>query len=213
MAVADGLAERALEAVRLLRARYPDARCELDHADPWQLLCATILSAQCTDARVNQVTPALFARYPGVEALAAADSAAVEEIVRSTGFFREKTRNLLEMSQDVVARYGGSVPTTLDELVTLRGVGRKTANVLIGVAFGGQAVVVDTHVRRISRLLGWTENTEPARIEQDLMDLLPADEWTPLAHRLIRHGREICVARRPRCADCALIALCPSAAP
>ncbi|MCC6729355.1 MAG: endonuclease III, partial [Chthonomonadales bacterium] len=183
------------------------------HADPWQLLCATILSAQCTDARVNQVTPALFARYPTAEALAAADAAAVEEVVRSTGFFREKARSLMEMSQDVVARYGGSVPRTLDELVTLRGVGRKTANVLIGVAFGGQAVVVDTHVRRISRLLGWTENTDPARIERDLMDLLPADEWTPLAHRLIRHGRETCVARRPRCAECTLLALCPSAAP
>jgi endonuclease-3 len=197
------------EILRRLKERYPDAECALKHESPWQLLCATILSAQCTDARVNMVTPHLFARFPTAAALAGADAAEVEEIVKSTGFFRQKTKSLIEMSQDVVAKFGGEVPRTLEELTTLRGVGRKTANVLIGVAFGGQGVVVDTHVRRLSNLLGWTSEEDPVKIEHELMALHPRNEWTGLAHTLIIHGRTLCVANRPKCADCPVNDLCP----
>src|SRR5438034_1038613 len=156
--------EKAAEVLRRLRERYPDAECALHHKNPWQLLCATILSAQCTDVRVNMVTPNLFAKYPRPEALASASPADVEKIIQSTGFFRQKTKSLISMSQDVVANHGGEIPETMDELTELRGVGRKTANVIIGVAFGGEGVVVDTHVRRISGRLGWTKNTDPVKI-------------------------------------------------
>ncbi len=201
--------ERAAEVLRILKGRYPDAECALTHEGAWQLLCATILSAQCTDARVNMVTPRLFARYPTVAALAESSAADVEEIVKSTGFFRQKTKSLIEMSQDVVARFGGEVPCALEDLITLRGVGRKTANVLIGVAFGGEGLVVDTHVRRISNLLGWTKQEDPVKIEQELMKLHPRQEWTNLAHVLIHHGRTICIARRPKCGECPVKSLCP----
>jgi endonuclease-3 len=195
--------------LRRLKERYPDAECALGHETAWQLLAATILSAQCTDARVNMVTPKLFARYPDAHAMAAANPADVEDIVKSTGFFRQKTKSLIEMSQDVVAKFGGEVPETLEELTTLRGVGRKTANVLIGVAFGGDGLVVDTHVKRIANLLGWTKEEDPVKIERELMKLHPRNEWTGLAHTLIHHGRAICIARRPKCAECPVNDLCP----
>jgi endonuclease III len=194
---------------QILDELFPIVGPPLAHETPFQLLVATILSAQCTDARVNMVTPHLFARFPTAAALAGADAAEVEEIVKSTGFFRQKTKSLIEMSQDVVAKFGGEVPRTLEELTTLRGVGRKTANVLIGVAFGGQGVVVDTHVRRLSNLLGWTSEEDPVKIEHELMALHPRNEWTGLAHTLIIHGRTLCVANRPKCADCPVNDLCP----
>ena len=205
--------ERAAEVLRRLRERYPDAGCALRHENPWQLLCATVLSAQCTDVRVNMVTPRLFARYPNPQALAGADPAELEKIIQSTGFFRQKARSLIALSQDIVAKYGGKVPETMEELTTLRGVGRKTANVLIGVAFGGEGVVVDTHVRRISRRLGWTQNEDPEKIEQDLMALHARNDWTPLAHILIHHGRTLCMARNPRCTECPVVDLCPEGIP
>src|SRR5579862_5868032 len=165
--------ERAAEVLRRLRERYPDAECALKHDNAWQLLCATILSAQSTDVRVNMVTPHLFARYPTPQLLAEANPEDVEEIVKSTGFFRQKTKSIIEMSRDLVDRYGGEVPDDMEELTTLRGVGRKTANVIIGVAFGGAGLVVDTHVRRISQLLGWTKEDDPVKIERDLQALFP----------------------------------------
>ena len=201
--------ERAAEVLRRLRERYPNAECALHHENPWQLLCATILSAQCTDARVNKVTRGLFERYPTAEAMAAAQPADVETLIQSAGFFRQKTRSLIEMSQDIVDRFGGDIPDSLEDLTTLRGVGRKTANVVIGVCFGGDGVVVDTHVRRISNRLGWTANQDPEKIERDLMELHPRKEWTPLAHILIHHGRDLCEARRPRCPLCPVLELCP----
>jgi endonuclease-3 len=200
---------RAAEHLARLKELYAKPECALHHENPWQLLCATILSAQCTDARVNMVTPALFARFPTPEAMAAAPQEEVEEVIKSTGFFRQKAQSLISMSQDVVAKFGGEVPRTLEELTSLRGVGRKTANVLIGVAFGGDGVVVDTHVKRLSRLLGWTEEEDPEKIEFALMELHPRAEWTPLAHRLILHGRATCVANRPKCAECTLKDICP----
>jgi endonuclease-3 len=202
---------KALEVLDLLKKRYPYAECALTHENPWQLLTATILSAQCTDVRVNMTTPALFKRFPNAEALANADLAEVEELVKSTGFFRQKAKSIVAMSQDVVTRFGGEVPRTLDELTTLRGAGRKTANVIIGVAFGGAGVVVDTHVRRISNLLGWTRNDSPEKIERDLMKLFPKEEWTIMGTTLIHHGRETCIARRPKCGECVVNHLCPSA--
>jgi endonuclease-3 len=206
-------AERARTILRRLKAEYPDARCALDHGNAYQLLVATILSAQCTDARVNLVTPAFFARYPTPEALAAADRAEVEEIIRSTGFFRNKARSLVGMAQALVAAQGGVVPRTMDELRVLPGVGRKTANVVLGNAYGiNEGVTVDTHVTRLSRLLGLTRHDDPVKIEQDLMPLFPREDWALLSHLLIFHGRQVCVARRPRCPDCVLADLCPSAA-
>ncbi len=198
----------ALLGLAELKRLYPDVKCALIHVGPWQLLCATILSAQCTDARVNMVTPGLFAAFPTPQAMAAASQESVEELIKSTGFFRQKAMSLISMSQDVVGRFGGEIPNTLDELITLRGVGRKTANVLIGVMFGGDAMVVDTHVKRLSNLLGWTKQSDPVKIEQELMKLMPKPEWTNLAHRLIVHGRAVCIANRPRCNDCALSYYC-----
>jgi endonuclease III len=200
---------RAGELLSRLKQLYPDPECALHHENAWQLLCATILSAQCTDARVNMVTPELFRRFPTAEAMAAASQEEVEEVIKSTGFFRQKAQSLISMSQDVVTKFGGEVPGTLEELTTLRGVGRKTANVLIGVMYGGDAVVVDTHVKRLSSLLGWTKEQDPDKIEQELMTLHPRNEWTPLAHRLILHGRSTCVANRPKCPECPLNDLCP----
>ena len=202
--------DRAAEVLRRLRERYPEAECALKHQNPWQLLAATILSAQCTDVRVNMVTPQLFAKYPTAEAMASAKPEDVEEIIKSAGFFRQKTKSLISMSQDVTDRFGGRVPEALEELVSLRGVGRKTANVVIGVAFGGDGVVVDTHVKRISRLLGWTKHSDPVKIETDLMVLHPKEHWTLLGHTLIHHGRAICIARRPKCEKCPVEDLCPS---
>jgi endonuclease III len=206
-------AERAETILSRLKREYPDARCALHHGDAYQLLVATILSAQCTDARVNMVTPAFFARYPSPEALARADRGEVEEIIRSTGFFRNKTRSLIGMAQALVADHRGEVPRTMEKLRVLPGVGRKTANVVLGNAFGiNEGVTVDTHVTRLSRLLGLTRHDDPVKIEQDLMPLFPREEWALLSHLLIFHGRQVCIARRPRCPECVLADLCPSAA-
>ena len=206
-------AERARAILARLQTEYPGARCALDHADAYQLLVATILSAQCTDARVNQVTPAFFARFPRPEDLARAEQAEVEELVRSTGFFRNKARSLIGMAQALVAEHGGDVPRTMDELRDLPGVGRKTANVVLGNAYGiNEGITVDTHVTRLSRLLGLTRYDEAERIEQDLMPLFPRQEWALVSHLLIFHGRQVCVARRPRCPACVVADLCPSAA-
>ena len=205
-------AERARTILGRLKKEYPDARCALDHGDAYQLLVATILSAQCTDARVNLVTPALFARYPTAQVLAAADPAEVEELIRSTGFFRNKTKSLIGMARALLAGHGGEVPRTMEELRVLPGVGRKTANVVLGNAYGiNEGVTVDTHVTRLSRLLGLTRHDDPVKIEQDLMQLFPQEEWALLSHLLIVHGRQVCIARRPRCPACVLADLCPSA--
>ena len=202
---------RAPEILTRLRAAYPDARCALEHRNAFELLCATILSAQCTDARVNMVTPVLFARYPTPEALARARQGDVEEIIKSTGFFRNKARSLIGMAQALVAEYAGVVPQSMAELRDLPGVGRKTANVILGNAYGiNEGVTVDTHVTRLSRLLGLTRHDDPVKIEQDLMALFPRDHWALLSHLLIFHGRQICIARRPRCGECVLADLCPS---
>lgn len=196
---------------RQLARAYPDAHCELDHSSAYELLVATVLSAQCTDRRVNMVTPALFARYPTPAALAAARRDDVEEIVRPTGFFRNKARNLIGMATAIVERFGGEVPRTMAELVTIPGVGRKTANVVLGEVFAtAEGIVVDTHVGRLSRRLGFTRESDPVRVEQDLARIFPRRRWTMLAHLLIFHGRRVCVARRPRCAMCVLAARCPS---
>ncbi|HEX7091350.1 MAG TPA: endonuclease III [Longimicrobiales bacterium] len=208
-----GARERAAEIVRRLRAEYPDARCSLDHADAYQLLVATILSAQCTDERVNQVTPALFARYPTPEDLAGARQEELEELIRSTGFFRNKAKSLLGMANAVVERHGGRVPDEMDALVALPGVGRKTANVVLGNAFGkAEGVVVDTHVTRLSNRLGLTRHKDAAKIEADLMEIVAREDWTDLAHLFIYHGRAVCRAPKPRCGACVLADLCPSAA-
>lgn len=196
--------------VRRLRAEYPEARCALVHADPFQLIVATILSAQCTDAMVNRVTPALFKRYPAPDKLARARPATVEKLIHSTGFFRNKTRNILAMATRLVADHEGLVPRTMEELLALPGVARKTANVVLGVAFGkAEGVVVDTHVKRIANLLGLTSETDPARIERDLMAQLPRKAWIDFSHLLIWHGRRICIARRRDCDACVLQDRCP----
>ncbi|HXE75572.1 MAG TPA: endonuclease III [Candidatus Xenobia bacterium] len=203
---------RALEVLRRLRLEYPNATTALKWRNPYELLVATILSAQSTDERVNMVTPALFERYPTPADLAAARPEELERLIHSTGFFRNKTRNLLGMANAVVERFGGRIPDTLDELVTLPGVGRKTANVVLGTAFGkNEGVVVDTHVTRLSQRLGFTRHKDPEKIEQDLMNLFPREDWTDLSHTLILHGRAVCQARRPRCEDCVVSNLCPSA--
>jgi endonuclease-3 len=193
-----------------LVAEYPEAVCELDHATPFQLLAATILSAQTTDVRVNMVTPALFARYPDARALAGAVQTDVEEIVRSTGFYQSKARNLIAMAQAVVERFGGEVPTDLDDLVTLAGVGRKTANVVRSVAFDLPGLPVDTHVGRLSRRLGLTVEEDPVKVEADLCRHLPPADWGSFSLRLILHGRRVCDAKSPRCTECSLEDLCPS---
>ncbi len=194
-----------------LAKHYPHAHCALDFTSPYQLLVATILSAQCTDKRVNLVTPALFARYPTPRDLAAADPSALEKIVRSAGFFRSKAKNLIGMATAVTERHGGEIPREMANLVALPGVGRKTANVVLGNAFGiDEGVVVDTHVSRVTQRLGLTRHTDPVKIEQDLIALFPRDRWTILSHLLIEHGRQICDARRPKCEVCFLSDLCPS---
>jgi endonuclease III len=203
--------ERAREIYDRLAAHYPDAHCALDFKSPFQLLIATILSAQCTDKRVNMVTPALFKRYRTPAALAAAKPEELEEMIKSTGFFRNKTKSLLGMSNAVADRHGGKIPDTMDELVKLPGVGRKTANVVLGNAYDkNEGVVVDTHVGRVSGRLGLTKETDPVKIEQDLAKLFPREQWTMLAHLLIEHGRTICEARRPKCEICFLNDICPS---
>ena len=206
------LKAHALEILFRLRKEYPDAHCELDFETPLQLLVATILSAQCTDKRVNMVTPELFRTYPDAESLAAAEPEKLEDLIRSTGFFRNKTKSLLGMSTAVAERHGGNVPSTMEELVDLPGVGRKTANVVLGNAFHiNEGVVVDTHVGRLSIRLGLTNETDPVKVEAALMPLFPREDWALLSHLLIFHGRRICDARLPKCASCVLNDICPSA--
>ncbi len=203
-------AGRARETNRRLTIEYPDAVCELDHRNAFELLSATILSAQCTDARVNLVTPVLFARYPGAEDLARADPQEVEEIIRSTGFYKNKTRSLIGMANALVDRFGGEVPGAMEDLVTIPGVGRKTANVVRSVALDLPGLPVDTHVGRLSRLLGLTTETDPVKVEMELNPMVPAHERGQFSLRLILHGRRVCIARRPRCEDCVLNDFCPS---
>jgi len=205
---------RARETIRLLAAEYPGTAtelCALTHSNPFELLCATILSAQTTDERVNLVTPALFARYPAPADLAAADPADVETIVQSTGFYRNKTKSLIGMAKGLVERFDGEVPVPIEDLVTLPGVGRKTANVIRSVAMGEPGLPVDTHVGRLSVRLGLTTQTDPVKVEYELNDMVPAEERGSFSLRLILHGRRICDARRPRCHECVLASFCPSA--
>lgn len=201
---------RARETHRRLAIEYPDATCALDHEDAFQLLAATILSAQCTDARVNMVTPVLFAKYPTPEDLAHAAPDDVETIIQSTGFYKNKTKSLIGMATGLVERFGGEVPSKMSDLVTLAGVGRKTANVVRSVAFGLPGLPVDTHVTRLAHLLRLTEETDPVRIELALNPMIPARERGEFSLRLILHGRAVCIARRPRCEDCVLNTFCPS---
>lgn len=203
---------RVQKLLRRLQAAYPDPRCALEHDNPLQLLVATILSAQCTDERVNQVTPELFRRFPTARDLSNSPAGELEEVIRSTGFFNNKARNIRGACRVLVERHGGLVPDTMEELLELPGVARKTANVVLGTAFGiTSGVVVDTHVTRLSRLLGLTRQTDAVKIEADLQKILPRSRWISFAHQLIWHGRKVCIARRPRCAECVLKDLCPSA--
>jgi endonuclease-3 len=198
--------------VRRLRETHPDAHCALNYETPLQLLVATILSAQCTDVRVNMVTPALFEQFPDVEALAAADREALEEAIRSTGFYRQKARYIQETAQRLLDEHGGKVPDSMEELLQLTGVARKTANVVLGEIFGkAEGVVVDTHVKRLSQRLAFTEESSPEKVERDLMALLPRELWIEISHLLIFHGRRICEARTPKCGECPVADLCPSA--
>lgn len=202
--------ERVAAIVRALDDQYPDVRCELDFTTPLELLIATVLSAQCTDLLVNKVTPGLFASYPTAQALAGANLPELEEQIRPTGFFRQKAAMLQGIGRELCDRFGGEVPDRLDDLVTLPGVGRKTANVVLGEAFGIPSIAVDTHVLRVARRLEWTVKTDPAKVEQDLMARLPAADWTRVSQLIIWHGRRRCHARKPACGACSLAPWCPS---
>lgn len=204
------LVRRARRINRELALAYPDAHCELDFRNPLELLVATILSAQCTDKRVNLVTPALFRRYPTAQDYAAADRAELESLIQSTGFFRNKATSILGMAQALCDRYHGEVPGKLKELITLPGVGRKTANVVLGNAFDVPGITVDTHFGRLARRFGWTSLEDPVKVEHEVGALIPRKDWTALSHRMIWHGRRCCHARRPACGACPLAALCPS---
>jgi endonuclease-3 len=204
------LTRRARRMSRVLAETHPDAHCELDFTTPLELTVATILSAQCTDKRVNEVTPALFAKYPTATAYAGADRAELEELIRPTGFFRNKANSLIGLGQALVEKYDGSVPSRLADLVQLPGVGRKTANVVLGNAFGVPGITVDTHFGRLVRRFGWTTSEDPVKVEHEVGALIPKREWTMLSHRLIFHGRRVCHSRRPACGACTLAGLCPS---
>ncbi|WP_062430933.1 endonuclease III [Herbidospora daliensis] len=206
-----GLVRRARKMNRILAETYPDAHCELNFADAFQLLVATVLSAQTTDVRVNLTTPALFAKYPTPDDMAVADPDDMEAILRPTGFFRAKTKSVIGLSVAIRDRFGGEVPRKMADLVTLPGVGRKTANVVLGNAFGVPGLTVDTHFQRLVRRFGWIEGElDPVKIEQEIGQLIPKREWTVFSHRIIWHGRRICIARKPACGACPLAALCPS---
>jgi len=203
--------ERVAAILKALDEAYPNAVCALNHRSPWELLVATILSAQCTDARVNMVTPELFRRFPTPAEMAKASLPELESLIRTTGFFRNKAKSIKGAAQAIVERFGGKVPQTLDELITVPGAARKTANVVLGVSFGkAEGVVVDTHVFRIARRLGLAKGDTPQAVEQELMQVLPRDRWIAFSHQVIHHGRQVCVARNPRCRDCALEQLCRS---
>ncbi len=212
MAARESIAESSKRAARVSRGLaklYPAARISLDFETPWQCLAATILSAQSTDAGVNRVTPQLFKEYPDARAMAAANPRQVEELIVKTGFFRQKTRSLMGAARKIVEDYGGEVPSEMEELVKIPGVGRKTANVILGHVYGKPGFVVDTHVRRLTYRLGFTKNRDPAKIEIDMQKLLPDNDWTAFSMRLILHGRQICIARKPQCEICALAGDCP----
>ncbi len=196
---------------RILTKEYPDARCELDFNSPLELLVATVLSAQCTDKRVNTVTPVLFNRFPTVTKLAGAKISEIEKIIYSTGFYRSKAKNIKGLAKKILKDFNGEVPKTLAQLVTLPGVGRKTANVVLGNAFGIPGLTVDNHFGRLSRRFGWSQETDPVKVENDVAKLIPEKEWTLLSHKLIWHGRRICHSRKPECGICPLAKLCPSA--
>ena len=204
------LVRRARRTSRELAVLHPDARCELDFTSPLELAVATILSAQCTDRRVNEVTPALFARYPTAAAYASADRSELEDLVHSTGFFRNKAGSLIGLGAALVERHGGEVPARLVDLVQLPGIGRKTANVVLGDAFGVPGLTVDTHFGRLVRRFGWTSLEDPGTVEAAVAELLPKADWTPFSHRVIFHGRRVCHARKPACGACGIAALCPS---
>lgn len=201
--------ERAKKVLRILTKEYPDAGCTLDHRNAYELLAATILAAQCTDKRVNRVTPALFEKYPSPKKLAKADESELQTMIRSTGFFRNKTRSLLSMAADVVEKHDGEIPEDIDALTGLAGVGRKTANVVIATCFDGQAIIVDTHLKRLSGRLGLSEESNPDKIERDVQEAVPEDEWTMWSHLMVFHGRNVCLAQRPKCPKCGIIDLCP----
>jgi endonuclease-3 len=204
------LKAQAARVVRRLKADYPGATCALENETPFELLVATILSAQCTDERVNMVTPELFRRWPSAKEMAVAPIKDLEKVIQSTGFFRNKAKNIKAASQGLVEQHGGEVPRDMEPLVALPGVGRKTANVVLGTAYGlATGIVVDTHVTRLSRRLGLTLRTDPVKIEQDLMEIVPKNEWVDFAHRLIHHGRRICTARKPKCPECSMNKFCP----
>jgi endonuclease-3 len=201
---------RANSIYLVLTRRYPNVHCELDFRTPFQLLVATVLSAQCTDKRVNSVTPALFNRFPDARSMSRANTRSIEAIIRSTGFFRAKARNIKELSQILTEEFAGKVPSNLDDLVTLPGVGRKTANVVLGHAFNIPGITVDTHFGRLSRRFGWTTETDPVKVELEVGELIKQEEWTNLSQRMIWHGRRICHSRKPACGACPLTKYCPS---
>jgi endonuclease-3 len=201
---------RAKVIYRQLSKSYPNVRCELDYKNAFQLLVATVLSAQCTDKRVNQTTPALFKRYPNPQKMAKADLINIQKLVKSTGFFRAKAKNIKALSKIIVEQFDGNVPSNLEDLITLPGVGRKTANVVLGHAFGIPGITVDTHFGRLSRRFGWSKQNNPAKVEFEVGELIPQKEWTNLSQRMIWHGRRVCHSRKPACGACALAKLCPS---
>jgi endonuclease-3 len=201
---------RAKAIYRQLTKSYPNVRCELDYNSAFQLLVATVLSAQCTDKRVNQTTPALFKKYPNPKKMAKADLKDIQRLVKSTGFFRAKAKNIKGLSNKIMEEFGGDVPSNLDDLITLPGVGRKTANVVLGHAFGIPGITVDTHFGRLSRRFGWSKQNDPVKVEFEVGELIPEKEWTNLSQRMIWHGRRVCHARKPACGACPLAKLCPS---
>lgn len=200
--------EKVQKIKEYLDTTYGDAPCTLDYDDPFQLLVATVLAAQCTDARVNMVTPALFKRFPTVQAFAEADVSEVENLIRSTGFFRNKAKNIVACAQTLIERHNGEVPDTMEELIALPGVGRKIANLLLGDVFGKPCIVVDTHCKRITNLLGLTKNTDPTKIEMDLRKIIPPEYGALFCHQIVEHGRAICIARRPKCSECGMNTVC-----
>ena len=204
-----GKKKKAEKIISLLKKRYPDARCTLDFKNPLELLVATILSAQCTDERVNKVTKDLFKKFKRAEDYAKSKPEILENDIRSTGFYKNKTKSIVRCCKKIVEKYKGKVPSSMEELVNLGGVGRKTANVILGNAFGIPGMVVDTHVKRVTHRLGLTENQDPVKVEYDLMELIPQKEWTQFSHLIIFHGRNICIARKPLCAECGLKKFCP----
>ena len=201
---------RAKAIYRILTKNYPNVRCELDYKNPYQLLVATVLSAQCTDKRVNQTTPALFKKYPNPKKMAKADLKDIQRLVKSTGFFRAKAKNIKGLSNKIMEEFDGDVPSNLEDLITLPGVGRKTANVVLGHAFGIPGITVDTHFGRLSRRFDWSKQNNPVKVEFEVGELIPEKEWTNLSQRMIWHGRRVCHSRKPACGACALAKLCPS---